>query len=395
LLSAEAHECIFLDGTNIGKDCTFDEFKGGGDSQQEQRCFESWGEIRMLGAHIEGQLIFRASKLHSCASEFCLTASLARIDQGVFFINSENPLHLFRAQGAIRLVNADLRHQLQFVRSEVEKVDCTNMNLAGDMYWVGIQKTPSTRLFLVGASVTCLRDDQKSWPGCDKQAQLANKRTEVSEDHRHHHGPDPEDKSGSEEPEPFLKLAGFIYRELVEYKTIPIEDLHNNQKNTKPSPKQIQDYRKRIEWVRRQGEPLDSDPQPWIQLAQFMSSKGASTDAKYVIFEKQWLEISRMKVEPLKWVEDKKEKFVRLLLILLTCLKAPYKGPAFLLAWVEEAPRRIIYSVLLTLALGTFVYHYAWKATKDEKEATKALIQRHFDASGQVKPAIQFNRLHC
>jgi len=138
--------------------------------------FESSGLICMVNATIKGQLDFKGAKLLRLPmappfadlpaiaaddSRDALTADCAEIRGSVLMTQG------FESSGAIHLDNTTIGGQLSFFDAEVERVNCTDLKLAGDLIWMGIRISERTVLDLTGARIKNLRDDWESWPPQD------------------------------------------------------------------------------------------------------------------------------------------------------------------------------------------------------------------------------------
>ncbi|MGH7840910.1 MAG: hypothetical protein ACREQT_05245 [Candidatus Binataceae bacterium] len=110
-------------------------------------------------------------------------------------------------------------------------LDAGRATVGGTLYWVEIAKTPRTQLDLSDAHVGALWDDEQSWPAPGE-----------------------------------LALDGFVYGEF----------------SGGPA-----DSARRLEWLRRQSATLQSEPQPYRQLAQVLREEGRPEGAINVEMARQ------------------------------------------------------------------------------------------------------------
>ncbi|UCG47112.1 MAG: hypothetical protein JSU94_16635 [Phycisphaerales bacterium] len=169
--------------------------------------FSAEGEVRLIGATIEGQLICSDGHFINSGSD-ALSADGLSV-RGDVFLHEH-----FKAKGEVRLIGAQIKSQL----------DITGLDAPEEM-----------TLDLRFAKIDTLRDEQKSWPGKGK-----------------------------------LRLCGFAYDR--------IDD---------DSP---DDVATRLRWLRLQ-YPSEADrvrffPQPYEQLASVYRKMGADTSARKVLIAK-------------------------------------------------------------------------------------------------------------
>jgi hypothetical protein len=196
---------------------------------------ECAGEIRLLGAQIDGDL--------DCGAKLTVEGNALSLDGatigGNVFLNRG-----FECAGMIRLPGAHIGGDLDCSNSTISAMSCLNMRLEGDLIWVGIRNSEKTWLNLAGATVRNFRDDRASWPG-------------------------------------MLVLDGFCYEELT---------LHRES-----TPEQIQRRvyaaelplmaDERVAWIKLQPSDRLSEPQPWVHLAKHLEAKGDKTGARHVLYE--------------------------------------------------------------------------------------------------------------
>ena len=292
---------LFADGADVGGDV----FLRDG--------FESSGEIRIVGAKIKGDLSFSGAKLKG-TQKGALNADGTEIGGNVWF--SKN----FESSSKIRLRAARVGGLVAFFGAKVERVDCTNLDITGDFYWMGVGESPTPHLDLRGASLKNMCDDELSW---------------VKKDH--------------------LCLNGLVYQELT---------LHN-----RPTQQQIEDEHlpeplrldakegtaKRVEWLLRQQDDQCIKPQPWIQLSKYLDARGQHRLAKHVLYRQKSRQAHAM------WPRGR--FFVRWLAIAFACL--------------EEVLWRILCPIAITLLLGTLIFSGAYRSGAMARTDSKIAADRY------------------
>jgi hypothetical protein len=257
--------------------------------------FESSGVVCLVNARIKGQVDFKGAKLiplpvstagddspdlatlDSCDA---LTADCAEIGGSVLMT------HGFESSGAIHLDNTTIGGQLSFFDAEVDRVNCTNLKLAGDMIWMGIRVSESTALDLTGARLKNLRDDWESWP-----------------------------------PQGNLLLPGFVYEELYLHERSSEEQIEDGILGI---PLQ-QDAVERVEWLTLQSPDRRIEPQPWIELSKHLESKGNHKGAKHVLYEFRCLQaqrkslIQRFCAIAFAWLEEAPMRILYSISVTLLC----------------------------------------------------------------------------
>jgi hypothetical protein len=273
--------------------------------------FSSSGTISLRGAHVGGDIDCSGAKL--TAPLKAVSADSARIGGNIFLADG------FESSGIIRFFGAQIGGEFDCIDAVVGKVDCVNMELAGDLIWQGIKKCAATELRLTGLKAKNLRDDRDSWPEEGK-----------------------------------LALDGLIYEELTRHSPPTPEDYKNDRLGDR-LPLVATD---RIAWLMLQGPDRRTEPQPWMQLAKYLESRGDHTGAKHVVYRFHCLQAKNSGI------------FLR-----------PWK---IAFAWLEEAPLRILYSIATLLICGTLIFAHAGMTgalAPTEKDAYAAF------ASGKPIPA--------
>ena len=148
-----------------------------------------------------------------------------------------------------------------------------------------------------------------------------------------------QDDQASWPPTGNLTLDGLTYQELS------LDEIELRER----AP--LHDANQRIQWLMRQQYRRGIRPQPWVQLSRYFETMGDRRGVKHVQFRQK-------------------------------CLQAESKGPiarraVIAFAWLEEAPGRILYSITLTLLLGTLVFAGAYRAGAMIKNDAKVSTDRY------------------
>jgi hypothetical protein len=192
----------------------------------------------MLRAQIGGSVEFSGAKL--IGETDALTLDKVSIG-GNLLLNGK-----LQCTGTIRLLNCHIRGDLNFMGAEICSVRCDNMNLSGDLMWLGVKKTLKTYLDLRRARVKTFRDDEASW---------------------------------SEDCE--LKLDNFVYDNLILHRTPSQEQLDKGTRSDE-LPLEVD---QRIAWLKLQAPANLLQPQPWVQLTRCLESTNDKTGAKKVLYK--------------------------------------------------------------------------------------------------------------
>ena len=279
--------------------------------------FESSGTIRLPGAKIKGDLECSGAKLNVADGD-ALSADGAEIGGNVFLCEG------FESSGTIRLLSAKIGGDLAFLGAKTTKVDCTNLRLSGDMFWMRIQKPGEAFLILPGATLRNLHDDRESWPHSEN-----------------------------------LILDGLAYQELTHHGPPSAEQIMSHSSG----PELPFNVEERIKWLMLQPEKVREKPQPWMQLAKLLEAKGDRKGAKRVIFNYRALLAKEIQFHPLLWLNKlrsrlKKEAFRHM----WPYIRHPNRSWAIAFAWLEEAPIRICWSIAFTLTVGTMIFAGAFSS---------------------------------
>jgi hypothetical protein len=128
--------------------------------------FRATGKVRLLGASIGGPLICNGGTFDNPHGE-ALSADRAKITGSVML--GEN----FHATGAVRLLGATIGGQLAcnggtFNNPDGQALDAEGVVVAGELIWMKLASPPEGVLDLTHARVGVLADDRASWPACRK-----------------------------------------------------------------------------------------------------------------------------------------------------------------------------------------------------------------------------------
>jgi hypothetical protein len=314
--------------------------------------FSSPREIRLLGAQIEDQLIFTGAKLTGPEAENKSDDSPAPVDSlvldgarigGDALFNQK-----FECAGRLRLLGASIGGQLNFMGATVAAVYCNDLQLEGELLWCGVSKTQNTELHLTGARVRTLSDDSASWPEEGK-----------------------------------LDLLGLVYDDLILHaKQTPEQQL--SKENGNPQPLLAAE---RVEWLRLQGLNRSTQPQPWMQLRSHLETKGDKAGAKHVVYKLNRLRAGQSEWHPWQTLGRSAHKTGAASQsqtikeergpTAWSSLRHPNRSWAIAFAWLEERPSRILYSIVLTLLLGTLIFAEAGPSRSG------AMIPTARDANGR------------
>jgi len=300
-----------------------------------------------------------------------LLAGGARVEGSVFFVKEWKSLKDFRSYGDISLAGAVIGGDLLFNDAGVGNiVSCENLQLSGDLIWRKMKKSvdldeemkksvipdenpPEARsietlppkatplgfmLSLRGATIRNLKDDKMSWPSKGR-----------------------------------LLLNGFVYAGFEPASTAGerINWLQRQLPDRETEPKPLNKG--------KEPEPVVSviEPQPWIQLAAYLDSKGDHRGAKHVLYELKRLRAGGRERDREDWKPGLRSElkgiseFLRFLLHPFSYGRSGFRPPAIAFAWLEEVPLRIAWSIILVLMFGTLIFHRAAKeqgfAPTDEK----------------------------
>ena len=187
--------------------------------------FVAEGEVRLIRAHIRGQVNFDGAHLSNQTGP-AMNADSAKVDGGMFCQDR------FVAEGEVRLRGAHVQGQLSFTGASLANADGVALNLyeaeAPGSLWLRFAAAPRGAVSLRSARVGALYDSEATWPG-------------------------------------EMYLRALTYGHIEAYPDV--------------------DARARLRWVER--DPEGYAPQPYEQLVAFYRRAGQEPDARTVAIEKQ------------------------------------------------------------------------------------------------------------
>jgi hypothetical protein len=200
--------------------------------------FRATGDVTLRWAQVGAQLDGCSGEMHS------LDCRGAKIGGDVLLRNG------CTVQTFIDLTDTEIDGNLSFSSGSFNEVRCWYTNVMGDMHWTSLQGVSNTELWLVGANVRTLFDDQESWPTKGK-----------------------------------LHLCGFTYRDL------------SNRSGVGAGAKY---FANRIDWLCRQPSDELLLPQPWTELSSLALAKGDKSSARSVVLRIHCLQarISGLPIDP-------------------------------------------------------------------------------------------------
>jgi hypothetical protein len=150
----------------------------------------------------------------------------------------------FRAAGTVSLWEAVVGETVIVNEAELAELDCSGARLGG-LSWTGVHTAEHTRLRLTHAAVRNFEDIKTSWPARGN-----------------------------------LFLVGFTYEQIQLEVPPDLPDLRGQTRwkggGTNPDD--------RIAWLRLQSDADRTDSQPWMELAQYVASRGDSPGSRKVIY---------------------------------------------------------------------------------------------------------------
>jgi hypothetical protein len=270
---------------------------------------KSAGRITLAGAVINGSIDCRGTIITGSERDQSLNLENSIVNGDVLLTKG------FRASAAVAASNAQISGEFDCYGASFKSYLSPKMKLTGDLTLVGIRQ-PQFYLDLRNASVKLLHDEVASWPQTRR-----------------------------------LRLDGFVYQDLY---------LHNPatpaaiQSDRLPDPVLL-NAQTRICWLMLQPPEDRPSPQPWMQLASLLESKGNLTGAKQVRF--QFSRVQALSANPLKFVLS------------------------FVYDWIEEDPLNVLWPIVLLWLFGTLVF---WRARR--MNAMAPTDEKAFDKFKQSQP---------
>ncbi len=200
--------------------------------------FKAHGQLNMHSANIGNSIDLSSAILTEAASAVCLQE--ATVCGTVSFCEG------FSSFGMVDVKSAQIGGNLVCDECKLALLYCANMTVKGDLQWTGIRDARSTSLCLNGATIKSLRDERESWPSLGR-----------------------------------LHLDGLTYEEL----TLHSARTETNRQKNELGPEHPLKVKDRVEWLQLQPPSDQAEPQPWMQLAALLRTKGDDDGAKRIIFQ--------------------------------------------------------------------------------------------------------------
>lgn len=200
--------------------------------------FKSRGQLYMHSLDIENSIDLSGAML----TEAAIAVILQEASVGGTISICED----FASFGGVDVKSAQIGGNLVCDECKLPFLYCANMTLKGDLQWTGIRDAHSTRLWLNGATIKSLRDERESWPS----------------------------QGG-------LHLDGLTYEEL----TLHSARTEIGRQKNELGPEHPLKVKDRVEWLQLQPPSDQAEPQPWMQLAALLRTKGDEDGAKRIIFQ--------------------------------------------------------------------------------------------------------------
>lgn len=248
--------------------------------------FKSTGQLHMHSLDIGNSIDLSGATL--------TVAAIAVILQEATVRGTISICEGFSSFGMIDLQGAQIEGNLVCDGSKLSLLYCANMKLKGDLQWTGIRDAKSTSLCLNGATIKSLRDERESWP-----------------------------RPGG------LHLDGLTYEEL----TLHSARTEVNRQKNELGPEHPLKVKDRVEWLQLQPSSDQAEPQPWMQLATLLRTKGDDDGAKEIIFQLRRAQAKTSNRVMRAW----KVWFARL----------------------QQQPLRVLIPIILTTSLATCLFWFA------------------------------------
>jgi len=197
--------------------------------------FRAEGLVRFLGAQIGGGLSCVRGTIHNPSQEDVLGSGKALGADGINVTGNVLLRDGFQAEGEVRLLSAEIGGDLDCCRGAFATITAHTAVIKGKLLWAGIVKPRDTVMNLTNARADSIMDDKASWPEKGK-----------------------------------LVLNGFVYGRISEGPATAEE---------------------RLKWLARQ---VPFHPQPYRQLAKVLRENGDDAGSRDVLYEMEdriWSEI--------------------------------------------------------------------------------------------------------
>jgi hypothetical protein len=295
-----------MNGARVGADVTL-------------RCIEASRFVDLSRSNVDGDVYFDGAVLKQGPSS--LTLGNAMVAGRVFLGNDLKSSRPFRASGSVSLAYAQIKGGISVFEARLPELDCTSAQIGGDFTWGRVHDAAQTKLILSRTKVNRFRDAKTSWP-----------------------------KEGN------LKLDGLVYQEI----SLKVPQYDPDISDPKLGTGEINPD-DRIVWLELQSDNDKSASQPWLQLAQYLESKGNAAGAKKVLYKMHRYQ-ARM-AGPVS-----------------SALSVPYDI-------IDENPWRILYPIGLLWLVGSLVF---WRARRmgavrpTDIDAAKSFSETGKESDGYV-----------
>lgn len=336
----------------------------GNDLSGNPQMFESEGTIRLSGAKIKGDLSCTGAKL-MVENGDALFADNVEILGNAFLYRG------FESKGTIRLPAAQIKGALSFSGAKLTGTE--EYALYADYAVVGLNVSldkgfeASSTIRLLGARIGGQLEIIKA-----RISGVVCKDMRLSGDMFWMDIQEPKEaildltgasvKTLRDDRESWpvpehLFLDGFAYEELILSERPSKEQVICNSHGSE-LPFNVDE---RIKWLMLQQPDRRIKPQPWMQLAKLLEAKGNRKGAKHVMFKYRTSLAMEEEFHPVRWL-------LKLLFRLRTFQRVwpyfrhPNRSWAIAFAWLEEAPLRICWSIAFTLMVGTLIFAGAFSS---------------------------------
>jgi hypothetical protein len=239
---------VSISGSSIDGDLTF-------------RKINSSRTFDLRGTSVGGSIYLDGAYLGD--KEASLSMRNTKIAGDVFLMTA------FHASGPVNMWQAEIKRGLWVSEAELTVLDCMDVQIGGDLTWIGILHPEKTTLKLLRASVRSLRDVKSSWPSFGN-----------------------------------LQVGGFVYQQIALEVPPDVGDLEGKTKwkggGTSPDD--------RIAWLKLQSKTDQIASQPWLQLAQFVQARGNPDGAREVLYDME--RIQAWSEGPVTYVKSSLYEFI-------------------------------------------------------------------------------------
>jgi hypothetical protein len=259
---------------------------------------EVHGAVTLVdGFRSKGEVLFQGASVGA----FICKRGTVRRNLNLELINIKGHLLLsdgFKCFGTVNLLQANIEGHVNCQWSFIRSLLAENARIGGNLLWRGISHPEKTQLNLVRARVNTIYDEKESWP-----------------------------------PSLGLRLNGLMVQglQLYSHPSRPIDKAQPFA--NKNLPFKASD---RIEWLNLQPKAELVESQPWIHVAQLLEQNGRKRDARRVVRE-----LRRHQIRA-NWSGR-----------ILRPLGALWEQT---IADLEEQPLKIVFPILICIAIGSVIF---------------------------------------